>query len=66
MNMKIEEYLKRKVFEYCDRNPNTVNIYKVHQHHEKEFWNVSAMLYGLWLRENSSEVETTELSEQEW
>jgi hypothetical protein len=63
MNMKIEEYLKRKVFEYCDRNPNGANIYKVQQKMEKEFWNVSAMLY---VRENSSEVETTELSEKEW
>ena len=64
--MKIEEYLKRKVFEYCDRNPNTANNYKVQQNMEKEFWNVSAMLYGAWLRENSTLETTIELSKQEW
>ncbi|MEC9257508.1 MAG: hypothetical protein VX541_03365 [Candidatus Poribacteria bacterium] len=64
--LKIEEYLKRKVFEYCDRNPNGANIYKVQQKMEKEFWNVSAMLYGAWLRENSTLETGTELSEQEW
>jgi len=63
--MKIEEYLKRKVFEYCDRNPNSANTYKVQQNLEIDLWNVCAILYGAWLRENST-YESTELSEQEW
>ena len=63
--MKIEKHLKRKVFEYCDNNKD-VNIRKVYNYlTEKELWNVSAILYGMWVQENST-YESTELSEQEW
>ena len=64
--MKIEKHLKRKVFEYCDNNKD-VNIKKVCDYlTETELWNVSAMLYGAWLRENSTLETTIELSKQEW
>ena len=63
--MKIEKRLKGKVFEYCDNNKD-VNIRKVYNYLvETELWNVSAVLYGMWVQENST-YESTELSEQEW
>ena len=67
--MSYEDYLKNKVFEYCDErvkrggNPTGWGVYQMLG--EKDFWRLSAVLYGMWLRENSTHT-TTELSEQEW
>jgi|ETNmetMinimDraft_30_1059905.scaffolds.fasta_scaffold48173_3 hypothetical protein len=67
--MSYEEYLKNKVFEYCDAkvkrgaSVNTWDVYQVLG--KKDFWNLSAVLFGKWLQENST-GSTTELSEQEW
>ena len=61
-------YLKRKVFKYCnDKNKRGVNIsiYDIYTEFEKEWWNLSAVLYGSWLQKTSS-IKTKELSEQEW
>ncbi len=61
-------YLEEKVARYCEerkkRNIPT-NIYDVHKELEVDWWNLSAVLYTTWLKENST-FETKELSEQEW
>ena len=68
-SMSYEDYLKNKVFEYCDAkvkrgaNVNTWDVYQMLG--EKDFWRLSAVLFGKWLQENSTSS-TTELSEQEW
>jgi len=67
--MTYEEYLKDKVFEYCDEkikrggSPTGWGVYQMLKN--KDFWRLSSVLYGLWLRERSDYV-ATELSEQEW
>ena len=61
-------YLEEKVSRYCEerkkRNIST-NIYDVHKELEVDWWNVSAVLYATWVKENST-FKTKELSEQEW
>ena len=62
------DYLEKKVSNYCEerksRNIDT-NIYDIYKEFEKEWWNLSAVLYGKWLRKTSI-IEVKELSEQEW
>jgi len=61
-------YLEEKVARYCEerkkRNIPT-NIYDVHKELEVDWWNLSAVLYTTWLKENST-IQPKELSEQEW
>ena len=67
--MTYEEYLKNKVFEYCDgkvKRNEEVSGWGVYQMlGKKDFWRLSSVLYGLWLRKNSDYI-PVELSEQEW
>ena len=62
------DYLEKKIFNYCAsrkaRNINT-NVYDIYKEFEKDWWNLSAVTYGKWLQE-ASDLETKELSEQEW
>ena len=66
--MTMNEYLRQKVLTYCTerkkRNINT-SAYDVWKEFETDWWNLASVLHGQWLRETSN-VETKELSEQEW
>ena len=64
------DYLQEKVNDYCNKKRKEsveFTLYNVKQmlKREKCFWNLSAVLYGKWLRE-TSDFEGVELSEQEW
>ena len=66
--MDMLDYLQRKVFKYCnDKKGRGVNIsiYDIYMEFKKEWWDLSAVLYGSWLQKTSS-IKTEELSEQEW
>ena len=64
------DYMQEKVDRYCNEKKGKdleFSLYKVKKMLEKDccFWNLSAVLYGKWLRK-TSKLETKELSEQEW
>ena len=64
------DYIQDKVDSYCNNKKEKkieFSLYDVEQmlKREKCFWNLSAVLYGEWLRK-TSDLETKELSEQEW
>ena len=63
-------YMQDKVDDYCNNKKKEgveFSLYNVKNMLEREscLWNISAVLYGKWLRENS-DFEGVELSEQEW
>lgn len=64
------DFIQDKVDSYCNNKKEKeieFSLYDVEQmlKREKCFWNLSAVLYGEWLRK-TSDLETKELSEQEW
>ena len=68
--MQMIDYIQDKVDSYCNNKKGKnleFSLYDVEQmlKREKCFWNLSAVLYGEWLRKTSN-LETKELSEQEW
>ena len=68
--MQMIDYMQDKVNNYCNNKKKECvefSLYHVKKMLEREtcLWNLSAVLYGTWLRE-TSELETKELSEQEW
>ena len=68
--MQMIDYMQEKVHRYCNEKKGKdleFSLYNVVQmlKREKCYWNLSAVLYGEWLRK-TSDLETKELSEQEW
>ena len=66
--IKVSEKMKQQVFEYCNekaRNGEKFTMWNVHNDHDIN-WVQSAILYGSWIAENSDDIETVELSKQEW
>lgn len=68
--MQMIDFIQDKVDSYCNNKKEKeieFSLYDVEQmlKREKCFWNLSAVLYGEWLRK-TSDLETKELSEQEW
>ena len=63
------DYLQDKVNRYCkerlDRGVETT-LYDISKEFEGDWWNIAAVLYGTWLRENSEGFTGVELSQQEW
>ena len=63
------EYLQDKVNRFCnDKKERNVDVtmYDVSQEFVDDWWNVTAVLYGTWLSENSGDLETKEFSQTEW
>jgi len=62
------DYLQRKVDSYCDGRRSggkDVSIYEIYKGLDKQWWNLAAVLYGSWLKRNSS-LKTEELSRRGW
>ncbi len=63
-NQSLIGRLEEKVKEYCDNNPDS-NLHALVKNMEIEVWNLVAMLYGQYINDHT-DLETEELSEQEW
>ena len=66
--MTLEEYIEDKIFRYCDeckRKNIRISMYKIHQKFINDWWHIVIVAYGKWLQK-TSDLETKELSEQEW
>lgn len=62
----MDEYIKQKVYDYCNKKEGEdINGYEIYKFLEKDLWNFTMVLYGMWLRDNSTH-EGIELSKQEW
>ena len=62
------EYIEDKIFRYCDERKKKnlpISMHKIHQKFIKDWWHIVLVSYGKWIKK-TSELQTKELSEQEW
>jgi len=62
------DYLIKKLTEYCDtktKRGEKFNMYDMYTDNKDHFWNFTAAIYGFYMSKNSN-LETVELSKQEW
>lgn len=62
------DYFKDRIFQYCDLNKDREDFsaWTVYNENINLWKDLSMMIYGMWIAENSSDAEIVEFSQTEW